>query len=612
MSRHPTAIKRMPIRLSLALLLGAVLLAVVGVGTAAATVTVRWAPTDLHPQAIAMDSAGNLYTANKYGASVTKITPAGDSGASPYVWSFADDYVSAIAVDAAGFVYTANGLSDTVSRINPANPTLTWPNRWARLALGSVPAAIAIDASGNVYTANSGNATVSKIAPDGTVTAAFGTTGSNPQAIVLDAAGNIYTANYDDNTVSKITANGQSTPAWAHLVSGCDPGSCPAWDSVGPAGIAIDPAGNLFVAGYVHGDVLKVTPDGTVSLLAHDPTLGLWGITIDSAGNLYAAVNDSPTSTTHSSVAQITPDGHITVLGDTGQGSTGIVLDAAGSLFTANASADSVSKITSGGGTPTIAPAPAARPAAPVAVAGAGSATITVTPNPTSALYGAPTSYIVQAAGDASKTCTVTVPATSCTISGLTAGTAYRFVAIAAVGSGRTAASDPSNAVTPAAAATPAAAPVAAAAATPAAAPVAKVPVSFGANAARVPAAQAATGLAVSSSGTVLLPLTCPVASFGGCDAAGDLSISLPGSVRAAHVKVIARFKGVEITAGGRKLVTLHLDPATYERLRAAGIRRVRATLHTTTKLADGRSVSGNQRVWLKLSAPVPVPAVTG
>lgn len=95
---------------------------------------------------------------------------------------------------------------------------------------------------------------------------------------------------------------------------------------------------------------------------------------------------------------------------------------------------------------------PPGSPTAPTAVAGDSKATVAVT-SPSSG--GAPSTFLITAT-PGGNTCTVTSPASSCEVTGLTNGTSYTFVATATNNSGTSAASSASNAVTPAAPALPA------------------------------------------------------------------------------------------------------------------------------------------------------------
>lgn len=87
-------------------------------------------------------------------------------------------------------------------------------------------------------------------------------------------------------------------------------------------------------------------------------------------------------------------------------------------------------------------------PATPTAVAGNTQATITVTNGTGNG--GPPTSYTATTVGDATKNCTITVPDTSCDITGLTNGTGYTFTATATNSAGTSAPSSASSSVTPA------------------------------------------------------------------------------------------------------------------------------------------------------------------
>ena len=110
-----------------------------------------------------------------------------------------------LAVDAAGNVYSANFGLGTVSRIDYSTNAIT-----TFATVGTSPYDIIFDSSGNLYTTNYSSNNVSKVTPAG-VSTILGTTGANPQGIAMDSAGNIYTANRGSNNISKITPAGVST-----------------------------------------------------------------------------------------------------------------------------------------------------------------------------------------------------------------------------------------------------------------------------------------------------------------------------------------------------------------------------------------------------------------
>jgi DNA-binding beta-propeller fold protein YncE len=146
----------------------------------------------------------------------------------------------------------------------------------------SFPGAVTVDSTGNLYVADTFNHTIRKITSAGVVSTLAGLAGSSGSAdgtgtvarfyyledIAVDSAGNLYVADSGNHTIRKITPAVVSTLAgWAG-----SPGSA---DDTGnnarfnyPAGIAVDSAGNLYVADTENYTIRKVTSAGVVSTLA--------------------------------------------------------------------------------------------------------------------------------------------------------------------------------------------------------------------------------------------------------------------------------------------------------------------------------------------------------
>ena len=176
---------------------------------------------------------------------------------------------------------------------------------------------VAVDSAGNVYVAETLGSTIRKVTPGGLVTTLAGSSGdsgstdgtgssarfNHPLGVAVDSAGNVYVADTTNNTIRKVTPNGLvTTLAGSTRFVGGEDGTTTATFN-GPQGVAVDSAGDVFVADTKGHTIRRITPGGVVSTLRDsagftgnsdgsrlaanfgNPT----GVAVDSAGNVYVA-----------------------------------------------------------------------------------------------------------------------------------------------------------------------------------------------------------------------------------------------------------------------------------------------------------------------------------
>jgi uncharacterized protein (TIGR03437 family) len=350
------------------------------------------------PNAVAVDRSGNVYFVDLFNYRVRMVNSSGSistvagSGGIRYAGDGGPAQNAQMSGPAAVAVSAISGISisDTsnqrIRQINSAGIIATVTGNGtagfsgdagpAASAQVSFPGGVVTDAAGNLYFADTGNQRVRKIV-NGTIStvAGNGSTGysgdgasaisatlNSPSGLALDSAGNLYISDYSNNVIRKVSNGIISTVAGGGLqgYSG-DGGLATAAGLNGPLGVALDAAGNLYIADSGNHAVRIVTRRGTISTYAGNGNLGDTGdgglavnaelaspagLTVDAAGNVY--ISDSGSSR----IRMVNPAGLIVTIAGTGSAGYsgdggpsakaqlgavgGIAIDAKGNLYVAD------------------------------------------------------------------------------------------------------------------------------------------------------------------------------------------------------------------------------------------------------------------------------------
>ncbi len=193
------------------------------------------------------------------------------------------------------------------------------------------PYGAAVAEDGTLYVADAGdNNRIRRISAEGTVTtlAGFaegfadgeGTAArlNTPSGLALDLAGNLYVADTGNHAIRKITPLGMVSTLAGTGVAGFRDGARTRAQFNGPIGVAVDAHGNVYVADTYNDRIRKIDPQGQVSTLAGDRPGNLDGVGA-------AARFDTPTAlavdaqgivwvadTRNNAIRRVAPDGTVT------------------------------------------------------------------------------------------------------------------------------------------------------------------------------------------------------------------------------------------------------------------------------------------------------------
>jgi sugar lactone lactonase YvrE len=251
----------------------------------------------LLPLGLAVDAAGDLYIAEFSDSRIRKvsngvittvagiegtggagfsgprcqpnrITSCGDNGPAT---SAQLGYPSGVAVDVTGNLYFAEPYDNRVRKVSNGVITTVGINDL------NLPWGLAVAAAGKLYVADSGNHRILMVS-NGVITTAAGTGNSGfsgddgpainaqlqePQGVAVDSAGNVYIADTGNNRIRKIsngvitTIAGNGTPGFSG-----DNGPATAAQLQIPAGVSVDAHGNVYVTDLNNSRVRILIPSG--------------------------------------------------------------------------------------------------------------------------------------------------------------------------------------------------------------------------------------------------------------------------------------------------------------------------------------------------------------
>ena len=262
---------------------------------------------------------------------------------------------SGVALDGAGNLYITDTGNHRIRKVDSSGIITTIAGTGERGFGGdggaavqaqlSSPYGVAVDGAGNIYITDLGNHRVRKVHSSGVITTiagtgerGFGGDGGpavqaqlwSPTGVVLDGAGNLYIADRANHRIRKVDFSGVITTVAGTGERGFGGDGRPADQAqlTSPSGVAVDGAGNLYIADRGNYRIRKVDSSGTITTFAGtgDRRFGgdgglaveahLWSpydVATDGAGNLYIA------ATSHNRIRKVDSSGVITTVAGSGR-----------------------------------------------------------------------------------------------------------------------------------------------------------------------------------------------------------------------------------------------------------------------------------------------------
>jgi len=283
------------------------------------------------PGRIALDSSGKLYIADGAnnrvrlisGGTITTVagtTTAGFSGDGKAATAAQLNDPIGVAVDSSGNLYIADAGNNVIRKVTTSGTISTIAGNNTAGYSGDTgdatkaqlndPVAVAVDSSGNVYIADANNSAI-RMVTGTTITTIVGsyatpfTQLNHPDGLALAPGGVIYIADTGNKRIAKF-ASGALTSFAGNGSSAFSGDNGPALKASlnDPVGVAVDSAGNVYIADTFHNRIRKVSTNGIITSIAGTGSAFYGGdgspasgaglffphdIVVDSSGNVYVA-----------------------------------------------------------------------------------------------------------------------------------------------------------------------------------------------------------------------------------------------------------------------------------------------------------------------------------